>query len=301
MSEIGYKVGSGILRAFQRLPLGFHYGAGRVLAWVLRDVMHYRRDVIMTNLARSFPEKKYDELSRICHDSYDTMGEIFAEAMFLGGCRNRPGRLHESRLAEVTDTDDLFDRLKERSVMVLNTHYGNWELTGGCFEFFYKPPYMADNMTYDDVCIVYKEFSSKFWDRFIGETRCAIKPDFKGYIESKKVLRFAINHKEDKMFYLFPTDQYPYGQAACEIPSFLHQPTKVMTAGAALAHKFGMAVYFMCIDRQERGHYDITFRKICDNAADMTPVEIMEEYYRRLEKAIASRPANYLWSHKRWK
>ncbi|MBR1872762.1 MAG: lysophospholipid acyltransferase family protein [Bacteroidales bacterium] len=301
MSDFGYKIGSSVLRAFQRLPLGFHYRVGRFLSWMLGDVLRYRRDVIMVNLARSFPDKKYHELEQICKDSYKSMGEIFAEAMFFGGCRNRPGKLHDSHLAEIVDTDGLFDRLKERSVMVLNTHYGNWELTGGCFEFFYKPPYMADNMSYDDVCIVYKEFTSKFWDRFIGENRCAIKPDFKGYIESRTVLRYAIEHKNERKFYIFPTDQYPYGSASCDIPSFMHQPTKVMTGGIALAHKFGMAVYFMCIDRKRRGRYEISFRSICPDASRMEVSDIIAEYYRRLEVAIESQPANYLWSHKRWK
>ena len=79
------------------------------------------------------------------------------------------------------------------------------------------------------------------------------------------------------------------------------QPTKAMTGGASLACKFGMAVYFMCSDRKERGRYEITISKICDDASLTTPQEIMTEYYRRLEEAVRSHPENYLWSHRRWK
>ena len=59
------KVCQGAMRILGKLPLGFHYGFGRFAGWVMKDVMHYRKDVIYTNLARSFPELKYKEPKKI--------------------------------------------------------------------------------------------------------------------------------------------------------------------------------------------------------------------------------------------
>jgi len=299
MSEFGYKIGAGILRAFQRLPLGFHYGVGKVLAWFLRSVMHYRSDVVMVNLSRSFPEKKYDELSAISKESYARMGEIFAETMWFGGCRHNPERFFRSGVVNMVNIQELRQAYSDSSsVMILNSHFGNWEFTGGCLQYLARLP---DPVSQDNVCVVYKRFTSKFWDRFIGENRCAVTPGFKGYIEANSVLRYAVSRRREKVIYLFPTDQYPYGQASHWIPSFMHQPTNTMTGGAALACKLGMSVWHMCVDRISRGRYDVSFRKICDDASTMTPDQIMEDYYAEIEKDVTRKPTNYLWTHKRWK
>ena len=60
--SIGAVLVEALLGLFARLPLKFHLGFGRFLSWLMRDVIHYRRDVVMTNLSRSFPEMKYGEL-----------------------------------------------------------------------------------------------------------------------------------------------------------------------------------------------------------------------------------------------
>ena len=68
-----------------KLPLSWLYGIGDAFAWVARRVLHYRERVIMTNLARSFPEKKYWDLDPIADEYYKHMGEIVAEAIWFGG------------------------------------------------------------------------------------------------------------------------------------------------------------------------------------------------------------------------
>ena len=82
----------GLLRVISALPLGFHYAWAGFFAWLLRDVMHYRRDVVMINLSRAFPDKKYKELKQISNAFYKHFGEVTAEtsgsadAAILKGC-----------------------------------------------------------------------------------------------------------------------------------------------------------------------------------------------------------------------
>ncbi|MGP1393647.1 MAG: lysophospholipid acyltransferase family protein, partial [Candidatus Cryptobacteroides sp.] len=144
---------------------------------------------------------------------------------------------------------------------------------------------------------------SKFWDRFMRENRQAnLNNTFKGYVESGEVLRVAFRNKDKKRIYVFPTDQFPYwGAASHKIGKFMNQPTHTMTGGAALACKFGMAVYEICFVRKRRGRYKVFLEKICDDAGRLSPEDIMVKYYSILEKYIIEDPGNYLWSHKRWK
>ena len=62
MENFWYNIRKSFILLFQRLPLSFHYVVGKVFAWAAKDVMKYRRDVIVTNLSRSFPDKKYEDI-----------------------------------------------------------------------------------------------------------------------------------------------------------------------------------------------------------------------------------------------
>ena len=50
----------GITRLLALFPLKFHYFWVDFIAWLLRSVVGYRRDVVAINLARAFPNAKYD-------------------------------------------------------------------------------------------------------------------------------------------------------------------------------------------------------------------------------------------------
>ena len=45
----------------------------------------------------------------------------------------------------------------------------------------------------------------------------------------------------------------------------------------------------------------MSFTEICPDASLMSAEEIMVGFYRLLEEDVLKDPANYLWSHNRWK
>ena len=294
------KIFAALLWPFQRLPLGFHYAWGRLFSWLMDSVLRYRKDVVTVNLSRSFPEKKWKEIRQMRKDFYRHFGDIIAEAIWFGGFRGDEEGLRRSGVVKVVNPEMIEDLYKdERSIMVLTSHLGNWELTGGFI------PYMPEDcpVKQKDIIVVYKKLKSQFWDEFIRLNRCAVMDDdFEGYQESHDVLRYSLKHRNEKHLYVFPTDQYPYsGATKHAIPEFLHQPTQAMTGGAALANKLHMSVLYYAMKRVGKGRFEIEFTKICDDAATMSPEEIMVEFYRCLEADIVADPGNYLWSHNRWK
>ena len=74
-----------------------------------------------------------------------------------------------------------------------------------------------------------------------------------------------------------------------------------MLGSAGLAHKLGMSVLYLRMVPVSKGHYELTFVPICENASDMEPEAIMRKYLDLLEADIRETPYNWLWSHKRWK
>lgn len=288
-----------VVRLFSRLPLKFHYFCGDVVSWFMKNILHYRKNVVITNIARSFPEMTYQDVRNTVSGFYRHLGEIFAEAIWFSGADYR--KIHGSRICEITNLEVLNHAYSTSpSVTVLFSHCGNWELIGGLWCYNYNPDVEYPG---DENCIrvVYKRLHDTVWDEVFKRNRChPIKTGFDGEIESNMILRYAIKHKDTKYVYIYPTDQYPYATSH-DAGLFLNQPTKVMIGSAALAHKLGMSVMYLRMKQVSRGHYQMTFVPICSDASAMEPEAIMGKYLELLEEDIRETPYNWLWSHKRWK
>lgn len=300
MRKFAVKLARGAVKVIGRLPLKVHYFFAGVITWILRDIMRYRNDVVLTNLARSFPEKKYWDLKPIYNDFYKHLGELFVEAIWFGASDYK--RLYKSGIITVTNPEvfnDMFQ--KTPNVTVMFSHCGNWELLGG---FLGYRTATGEKIVIEEkhINVVYKELHSKFSDDFFKRNR--VNPlEIVGTsceIESSKILRTAIKKRNEKGVYIYIADQYPY-MSAYEVGEFLSQPTLAMLGSAGVAHKLGHSVLYLKMKRVQRGKYEMTFIPICEDASKMTPEDITRKYFDILEKEIRETPHNWLWTHKRWK
>ena len=302
MRKIGTWLMLGLLRLLGLLPLRVHYALGRFVAWLAEDVIHYRRDVVMHNLTRCFPDKNIWELKPLRKAFYRHFGDIVAESVWFGGCRSAD-RLHRQRLVEVVNPE-VISHLYEvaPSVVVMYSHCGNWELFGGMLTYNYTDtPFPFDEKDY---CVVYREMSSKMWDDIMRDNRFAPLRDrkhFSGYIESKDIIRYAFSHRNEKKVYNLNTDQRPYFKSSGILDiDFMGQRLQTMAGAAALARKFGMAVAYLSMRPDRQGHYEMRYVPICEDASKMDVQEMMQQYYTLLEKDIREQPENYLWTHQRF-
>lgn len=302
MKRLTVNVARGFLFILARFPLRFQYLVGDGLAWIFKNLVRYRYSVVSTNVARSFPDKNYKEIKKIVDDFYTHLGELIVESIWFGGSSRK--RVRKSGLVKVTNTEVLEDYFqKSPSVTLLSTHCGNWELQGGLFTYCDESgvPYTFGEK---NVRMVYKKLTSDVSDEVFKRNRIALlsKDGAQCVVESSNILRYAIEHRKEKMIYAYPADQAPYSRAGKHfIGEFMHQPTNAMQGSVGLACKLSHSVLYVKMQRVKRGHYDLTFIPICDNAAETTPEELLRKYYDLLEAEINEAPANWLWSHKRWK
>lgn len=119
-------------------------------------------------------------------------------------------------------------------------------------------------------------------------------------VESGQILRLCIKNRDKKRIYCFIADQSPYF-TKFELGTFMNQPTKAMLGSVAVAHKLGHSVLYMSMARRGRGHYVLQYTKLCDDASKVEPEVLLRKYFDLLEEDIRTGPANWLWSHKRWK
>ena len=219
MNDIGVRIARALVKIFGRLPLGFHYSMSRLVCWVVKDVMRYRHDVVMTNLARSFPEKKYRELESIADAYYRHLGEIIVEALWFGASDGE--RMRKSGILTVMNPEVMNAVFESSpSVTVLYSHCGNWELFGGLLASGTATgtPLIIEE---EHIKVVYKRLHNAFSDSFFMLNRVSPleRAGTSCEIESSDILRYAVKHKDEKNVYIYMADQYPY-QAAYDVGEF---------------------------------------------------------------------------------
>ena len=302
MNELAVKLFRGVLVAFSKLPLKVHYFFADIFTWFVKRVMKYRADVILVNLTRSFPDLKYWDLRKIWNEYYNHLGEIIAEAIWFSGSNYK--RLYDSGIVTVTNPEELNELyLSTPAMTVLSTHCGNWELLGG-FLGYRTSSGVKVAIQEEEIRVVYKKLSSDVSNEVFKRNR--VSPLGKGkeecLVESSNVLRYAISHRTDKKIYVYPADQAPYWKAGKHfIGDFMNQPTNAMQGSMGVACKLSHSVLYLKMRRVERGQYEWTLIPICENASKKTPEELLRKYYDLLQEEIMETPANWLWSHKRWK
>ena len=303
MKTVGSVLGDWGLRLLGHLPAGFHRRASGFVKWFMQKVLHYRESVMMTNLARSFPEKKYKELSQIADKSYLHIADLITQSIWFYGCQGPRGqkRFSKAGLLECTNPEVLDNLYKQgKSIMLLNSHCGNWELMGGIID-------MKGAITIDpkDICVVYRKMKNSAWDAVFERGRSGLvrHRGFNGYIETENVLRYALGRRGIPTLYILNNDQHPFNKIAksYDVGIFLNQRTEAMGGALAIARKLSMPVVFIHWDSSERWHYQITFETIAPDASKVEIEQLLRAYYDRLEENIKEQPYNYLWTHKRWK
>ena len=302
MKKVAVKIVRALLVILSKLPLKFHYFMGDVLSWLMKNVLRYRYDVVVMNISRSFPELKYKALKKIVNDFYRHFGEIFAEAIWFSGSDYR--RLYRSGIVTVTNPEVVSDMFAEApSLTVLSTHCGNWELLGG-FLGYRTSTGVKVALEEEQIRVVYKQLSNPVADE-VFKCNSASALEMVGTsceIESMNILRHAVANRYKRMVYIFPTDQHPYNKAAKHpIGEFMHQQTNVMLGSVGLACRLSHSVMYLKMKRVERGRYEMTLIPMCSNASEMKQEDLMRKYYDLLEEEINETPANWLWTHKRWK
>lgn len=285
-----------------KLPLKVHYFVGDILSWIASKLLRYRYDTVMINLSRSFPDKKYKEISAIAKEFYRHFGEIVAEAMWYGGSSYK--RLYKSGIVTVTNPEELNELyLSTPSMTVLSTHCGNWELLGG-FLGYRTPSGEKVAIREEEISVVYKKLSNPVSDEVFKRNRVAPLEivGTKCEVESSNILRYALAHKGERRVYIYPADQAPYWYAGKHpVGEFMHQQTNAMLGSMGVACKMSHSVMYLKMKRVERGRYEMTLIPICRDASKTTPEDILRKYYDLLEEEINESPYNWLWTHKRWK
>lgn len=284
LQNVAYRGAYAVIYTVSLLPMKFLYGMASITFFLAYYIIGYRKEVVIQNIARSFPDKRYGEIQAISKKFYTCFTAYFAEIIKA-----------ISVPAEVLDKKIIFENLAlidqninlGRNVIVCMGHCGNWEMLNFM-------PYKIKH----EICAVYKPLRSKTINRLMIRLRSRFGTKL---ITDRSVVRHILSEKSSPSIYLFLSDQSPRIKDEKYRFTLLNQETYIFSGMEKLAHKSRAAVVYLHISQLSKGRYKIICLPICSEAESMDEGEITKKYVDLLAENIREEPYGWLWTHKRWK
>lgn len=269
------------------LPSGVLYKIADFLAFILRDVIRYRRKIIINNLTKSFPEKSQSELKAIANEFYTHLADRVVENI-------KCFTISEAELAQRCTLDEASRQLllnlyqQGKNVTVLLSHTGAWEYAG----------LVANKVTPFSTYAIYSPIKNKHINNLILETRGRHGMQLVSMTETARYFKQGI---DKQTMHLFIADQSPSNPGRAYWTDFMHQDTPFMNGGGKYAVAHNTAAIYCHVKQVKRGYYTMYVELIREDAADSTANEITQGFATLLQKQLQENPSDWLWSHKRWK
>ncbi|MCY7351149.1 MAG: lysophospholipid acyltransferase family protein [Cytophagaceae bacterium] len=272
-------------KALSLLPLSLLYVLSDFLYILLYYIVRYRRRVVLENLQKSFPDKSAGERLLLTKAFYKNLTDTFVETLKVLSL-SEAGMRHRVALV---NTDFLKTYVSQgKVVLVMSSHSCNWEWGG-----------LATRLIGPGVDPVYKPLSSPFFDRVMNKIRSHYGSE---PVSMQGLLRNIVRRRSQPRLIGLVADQ------AAELPvtaywtTFLNQETDFFVGAEKIARSYQYPVAYAAIKRLRRGHYQMTYSLLAEPPyEDLPPMAITEKYVRTLEADIRENPADWLWSHNRWK
>jgi KDO2-lipid IV(A) lauroyltransferase len=270
---------------FALIPFRLVYLLSDLNAFLLRHVFGYRKKVILGNLAMIFPELTGREQEQLVGRIYRNLSDIIIEgikAFFMTRCQ--VNRRHVIRNPEILEP---FYQ-QGRGVIVVTGHYGNWEW--GAFSPSLQTPYTVIGF--------YKPIRNPMIDSFVRRSRARFGARLASIYETARTFE---ENQGKPVIYLMAADQYPPNLEKAHTVTFLGRPTPFLHGPEKYARLNDCVVVYVDIRRQKRGYYKMELSVLTETPSELPVGEITRRFAAKLESVIREDPANWLWSHKRWK
>ena len=269
-----------------KMPRRVLYFHSDLLFIIMYHLIRYRRDVVNSNLANSFPEKTKKERDEIALKYFHHLCDCLLETLYFDRITNEEV-LERVKFLNPELANQYMDQ--GRQLIVLMGHYNNWE----CFNNW------GLHTTHRSYAI-YKKLRNNAFEKFYIHLRSQF-----GSFPLERAMTFRQLMDDSKAgipsLSLFLVDQTPRAFDIQYWTTFLNQETAVIVGAEKVACKLNTVVVFGRTRKIKRGFYEVEFVLITDHAKQCAKFEITEKSTRLLEELIVENPEFWLWSHRKWK
>ncbi len=244
----------------------------------------YRKAEVMKNLAIAFPEKTDAERLRIAKDFYHNFIDTIIETIKFISISNY--NLEKRFSSNIELLNNLYST--GQNVQLQCGHFFNWEIINLSISRLSKFPFVG----------VYQPLTNQAMNKIMLNMRQRngtilipankFKTNFRSYVKDRYALGLAADQNP------------PSAMKAHWVPFFGRLTPFVMgpEKGAKLNNTIVIFAHFYKV---KRGYYHTQFEIITQDPHSFEEGQLTKIYAAYVERAVRLKPANYLWSHRRWK
>lgn len=285
---LSYYLFAPLLWLLSKLPPAALFTVGDGIAFILNRLVRYRKKTVYANIQKAFPHYSRQMVKATADDFYKILGERIAESAIAISISKK----EILKRCPVKDLSMVEKWSSEgKSIVALLGHSGSWEWAG----------LTASIVTdYPQILALYNPPNNAYWNNWIKKNRerfgmKLVSMRGKGFIQYYKEKQPA------KTIHLYVADQSPRGLQGAVWCNFLNSRLPFFSGAARYAVANKCEVIFVKVVRQKRGFYQIEIVPITDGKQPLSAEEITNNFANLLATQIQQSPADWLWSHKRWK
>jgi len=246
-------------------------------------IVGYRRWLVMENLYHAFPEKTELELKQICKTFYRSFCDQWIETLKLVS-------MSENALNKrISGNWEVFEQLHNagKNTYALLGHTFNWEWANVACQYNALQQFAG----------VYMPVKNKAFDRLMQR----IRKRGNGILISMMSKKSGFQQLEGRYMVGLIADQNPSNLKSAVWLPFMNREAPFFKGPEQLARRDKAAVVFAGIKKVKRGNYEVKLELLTDDASQTQSGSIMQQYVNFMERQLREQPANWLWTHRRWK
>lgn len=246
-----------------------------------------QRLITIHNLRCAFPEKSIPEIKHIARGTYRTLG-ITAADFFeipsltkdnIGNLVDFEGRENTTKALE-----------KNRGILMLGSHFGNWELAAAAFSLVVKP-----------AVIIYRPLDSPTFDNLVLWVRSSTGNIL---IDKERAMRKMIRSLKQNEIVATLIDQNMAWQEGVFV-DFFGRPACTTNGLALIALHTEAPVIPAYLVRLESGKYKLVIKEeiqLVRTGDEHKDVLVnTQNFTKAVEDIVRKYPDQWLWLHQRWK
>ncbi len=274
-----------LLYLISLLPWRVLYIFSDGIAFLLKNVIKYRVDVVHQNLIIAFPNKTEKERKQIAYDFYQQFTDSFIETIKLLSISDKTFQKRFTSNVEVLN--NLYPT--GQSVQIMAGHFFNWEFANWGVAKYGKYPFLA----------VFMPLSNKVFSKLIYDLRARYGSILIPATNFRSQFHKYANEGSYAM--ALAADQNPGNPLQAYWVNFFGRLTPFVKGPEKGAKLNNTAQVFVHFYRTKRGYYHSHYELMTISPNYFKDGQLTALYVKVLEEKIQANPSNYLWSHRRWK
>jgi len=264
------------------LPRRISFFISMIFVQILKIFLCSRRNLVLKNLNKVFPEKSYKEKTKIANAVWENMAKNVVEFIRI----KKLNRKNYEKFIEFENETFLKEAIgKNKGVLLLTAHIGNWELMGAGLSLRgYK------------IMVIARKLKNKLVDREINRIR-----EFSGekVVQEHSAVKESLRWLNKGGCIGILIDQHITEGGV--VVDFLGRPAATSSIIALLAKKTGAIVLPIYNIRLPSGRIKVIFER----SYEINPSDDVYKQTEKMSEIIGSWvrkfPEQWFWLHNRWK